>query len=158
MSDSTKQYSRTEAMDRFKILLEDLPAYFRRASEEQQEGLLDFLEGFIHSLRRRHLRKDCSIPVDFAVGDKAFASMIRNISAGGVFVERANGIDVGEKTTLAFWFPELEKPSKIQGQVAWKSSEGFGVQFETTPDMEKELEKAVAWFKPNLSSHSVVSA
>jgi hypothetical protein len=133
-------------MDQFKILLEDLPAYFRRASEEQQRVLLDFLADWTYFLRRKHRRKDCSIPVDFAIGDKAFSSIIRNVSAGGVFVEKANGIGVGEQTTLAFWFPALAKPSKIKGQVARESSEGFGVQFVTSSYMENQLEKAADRF------------
>jgi hypothetical protein len=146
MSDAKKRIHHTSDRAQFKTLLEELPAHFQRASEEQRRVLLGFLEGWNNSLRRKHHRKSCSIPVDFALGGKAFASIIRNIGAGGVFVERANGIDLGEQMTLAFWFPALEKPSKIKGEVVWRNPEGFGVQFKTTAFMEEELEQAVKRF------------
>jgi hypothetical protein len=146
MGDSKEQPHNSDTMARFKILIEDLPSHFKRASEGQQEKLMDFLENWGHTLRRKFSRKPCSLSVDFAVADRAFVSMFRNISAGGAFIERANGIAVGQQTTLAFWLPTLPRPTKLKGEVAWKSSQGFGVRFATTPYSEAGLEKAIERF------------
>jgi hypothetical protein len=85
MSDSKKQPSYSDTIAEFKALLEDMPAYFRQAREGQRRILLDFLANSKHSLGRKHPRKSCSIPVDFAAEDHAFTSLIQDIGPGGVF-------------------------------------------------------------------------
>lgn len=146
MSDSTKQTCATDTLAQFRGLLEDLSGHFCRAPEGQRQRLLDFLENWKHSLRRNHPRKSCSVTVDYALGDYAFTGMIRNIGAGGAFIDAANGVAVGQQTTLAFWFPTLPRPTKIKGKIAWKSNHGFGVRFATSPYTEAGLEKAIERF------------
>jgi hypothetical protein len=146
MSVSKQQAYRAGDMARFKALLETLPAHFRQASVKRRQELLDLLEDWRYSLRREHPRKTCSVPVDFAVGDKAFSSIIKNISAGGAFIDDANGVTVGQRTTLTFWFPTLPRPTKIKGEIARKRTRGFGVRFATSPYTEAGLEKAIQRF------------
>jgi hypothetical protein len=72
--------------------------------------------------------------------------MIRNIGAGGAFIDATNGVAEGQQITLAFWFPTLPRPTKIKGEIAWKCSHGFGVKFATSPYTESGLEKAIERF------------
>ena len=146
MTNSAKQSCSTDNLVQFRGLLEDLSAHFCRANEGQRQKLLDFIENWKHSRRRNHPRKSCSVTVDYALGDRVFTSMIRNIGAGGAFIDNANSVATGQQTTLAFWFPTLPRPTKIKGEIAWKSSHGFGVKFATSPYTEAGLEKAIERF------------
>jgi hypothetical protein len=146
MKDPNEQLHNSDAMARLKRLAKGLGPHFKKASREQQEQLLDFLENWHHALRRKFPRKPCYLPVDFAIKEQFHISMLRNVSAGGAFIEKANGVAVGQETTLVFSFPTLPKPTKLRGEVAWKSAEGFGVKFATSPYTEAGLEKAIERF------------
>ena len=156
MSDSKQRVHYSSDTARFKVLLETLPTHFGRASKEQRREFLDFLEEWKYSLRRERPRKNCCVPVDFAVRDKAFSSMIRNISAGGVFIEKINGIFEGAQTMMAFQPPAWVNPLKIKGEVVWESDDGFGVKFTTTPYMENWLKIAVKTFRPAPKTHNAL--
>jgi len=143
MTDPMGQPKNADAAVRFKALMESLPAHFKKASARQQERLLAFLENWQHSLRRRFPRKPCALPVDFAIEGRAFVSRLGNISAGGAFVEKANGVLAGQQMTLVFSLPLLPRPSKLKGAVVWPGAQGFGVRSAASPYSEAGLEKAI---------------
>jgi hypothetical protein len=129
-----------------KELIRELPDYFPRVPKHEQHVFLEFLKGWSQQHLRMHRRKPCAIPVVFAVKDRKFTSMIRNISAGGVFIEEVNGVETGTETVMTFWFPNLQKPTKIKGNIVWKDLQGQGVQFVINQKIERALEKAVGRF------------
>jgi Tfp pilus assembly protein PilZ len=152
MADRSSVNNNKERNDESKALVElqeligDLPSYFPRISKQQQRVFLEFLKGWSRQHLRTHSRKPCSIPVVFAIKDRKFTSMIKNISAGGVFIEKANGVSVGTTAAMTFWFPNLQKPSKIKGKVIWKDPLGYGIQFVISKKIERAMQKAVEQF------------
>ena len=57
---------------------------------------------------------------------------MRNISAGGVFIEIMTPLLNEAETTVVFSLPGHGEPFKITGYVAWTSLRGLGIQFDTT--------------------------
>ncbi|MDY6950448.1 MAG: PilZ domain-containing protein [Thermodesulfobacteriota bacterium] len=79
--------------------------------------------------RRAEPRKPCFIPVTYKTSNRVYADYVKNISAGGVFIETSEPCMPGEDLTMMFSFPRLEVPIRTTGTVMWKSPEGVGVQF-----------------------------
>ncbi|MDY6989652.1 MAG: PilZ domain-containing protein [Thermodesulfobacteriota bacterium] len=97
----------------------------------QSRRVLGFLEAWEKRERRRDPRHSCSIPVTCATDDRVFEDLIRDISAGGAFIETSEAFSPGEDIALTFSSPDLEQPVKIKGKVMWRASQGIGVKFET---------------------------
>ncbi len=81
--------------------------------------------------RRLHPRKPCYIAADFAIQDRVFRDFVRNISAGGVFIEIMTPLLNEADTTVVFSLPNHAEPFKVAGHIAWTSLRGVGVQFDT---------------------------
>ncbi len=107
------------------------------ACEHDQRRLLMLLEDFRTSDRRRHHRKTCSIEV---TADDFYKEVVRNISAGGVFIQTSARFSVGRQVSLIFPFPTPEKPIRMTGEIVWKSPVGVGVRFKTA---SRRLKKAI---------------
>jgi hypothetical protein len=107
----------------------------------QSHRVLNFLETWQKRERRKDPRHACSIPVLCAADDRVFEDLIRDISAGGAFVETAESFLPGDDITLTFSSSDLEKPIKIRGKVVWRTAQGIGVQFKTP---SKDLQ-AMIW-------------
>ena len=109
-------------------LLEDIMISMEDAPEYQQKSLLNSLRKWQNAERRRHPRKNCSIPVRMGMW-QVFTERIRNISMGGVFIKTSAPISHGEDVTLLFSLPNKASPIKINGHVVWKAAGGVGVEF-----------------------------
>jgi len=112
-------------------LLEDILISMDHAPEYQQKSLLTSLKKWQNAERRRHPRKNCSIPVRVGMW-QVFTERIRNISAGGVFIKTSAPVSHGEDVTLIFSLPDKAGPVKVNGHVVWKTAEGVGVEFKET--------------------------
>ena len=67
--------------------------------------------------------------LDFAVEGWAYQEFIRDISAGGLFIETRSPMAVGQDITLAFELPHTSEHVKIRGKIARVlPSGGFGVK------------------------------
>ena len=86
--------------------------------------------------RRKHPRENCSIPID-CNDQKGFQkSFIKNICAGGVFIETQASVSVGQEITIAFVPESFEGPIKLTGRVVRKETRGVAVKFyEEIPDL-----------------------
>ena len=140
MTDSTQQYDEPSVKARLKELLDEIAFYIDYATEQDQRRLLSSLEEFARSDRRRHPRKPCSIEVTLATW-RVFKEFVRNISAGGMFIQTSEAFSVGQHIKLMFSSPVRGEPIELNGQVVWIAPEGIGVKF-TTPS--KDLEEIVA--------------
>ncbi|MCK4729173.1 MAG: hypothetical protein KAT27_09635, partial [Desulfobacterales bacterium] len=69
---------------------------FNNLSESQQKEVLSMLEDWQSTERRKHPRKGCFMAVDYADRDRAFKNFIKNISAGGVFIQTHMPFSVGQ--------------------------------------------------------------
>jgi hypothetical protein len=100
-------------------------------SEDQRQALLDMLEDWQFTKRRKHPRKSWVAPVDYTIGDRAFKDFIKNISAGGVFIETRTPFSVGQEISMSFSSTGFEEPIKIRGKIFWANMLGIGVKFST---------------------------
>jgi Tfp pilus assembly protein PilZ len=57
--------------------------------------------------------------------------MIKDISAGGAFIEFSRPFPIGQEITLVFSSLGDQKPVRIIGEIAWTGPQGIGVKFKT---------------------------
>jgi hypothetical protein len=109
-----------------------------------KDSLLHCLRRYAHpDLRwvREYPRLDCFILVDFAAAGKAHRGMIRDISAGGVFIETSESLDRGQNVALCFTLDQANTslPFKIVGRVTRIFKNGIGVQYENITHYQQEI-------------------
>jgi hypothetical protein len=100
-------------------------------SEADQQALLNILEERQNPDRRKHPRKSCSIPVDYAIGDRTYKDLIKNMSASGAFIETQAPFSIGQEISMNFASTKFDEPVKIKGRVFWVNTVGIGVKFMT---------------------------
>ncbi|MDY6951315.1 MAG: PilZ domain-containing protein [Thermodesulfobacteriota bacterium] len=137
MKESTPQAEKASVQARLTHLLKEISSYVDHASEEERQRILISLEELWERNRRQHPRKPCSIPVTCATEDRVIQDFVKNISAGGAFIETTVAFSPGEHITLMFSSAEQEEPIKISGRIVWRVPEGIGVKF-TTESTELE--------------------
>ncbi len=96
--------------------------------------------------RRKARRADYSRRVP-AFGDRAMRVLVaRDLSTGGMRVERSSGLDIGDRLHLAVYVAGREEPMLVWATVARDDGEnGMGLVFdEVDPAMASELERLVA--------------
>jgi hypothetical protein len=121
-------------------MLEDVSSYIDNLSGEQKQKALTELEELLAKDRREHPRIPCSIPVTCETEDRVFEDFVKDISAGGAFVETSAAFSAGESISLIFSSPNLDEPIKVNGQIVWKARDGIGVKFST---ISRELEAII---------------
>ena len=124
MAASTQQSNDSSVVSRLIQLVNNI-------SEAQQRELLSMLEDWQHTNRRQHPRKTCFMAMDYADRDRAFKDFIKNISAGGVFIETNTPFSIGQDITLTFSSSNYQHPIKITGVIVWTGTLGIGVQFKS---------------------------
>lgn len=88
--------------------------------------------------------------VDFASGDKAYRSCIRDISASGVFIESTDKFKVGQAIALCFTISESDEmlPFKTKGKVTRLYPDGIGVQYENISRYQRDILDALVHQAP----------
>jgi Tfp pilus assembly protein PilZ len=99
---------------------------------------------------REYPRLACYIMVDFASGDKAYRSCIRDISASGVFIETTDKFKVGQAIALCFTISESDEmlPFKTKGKVTRLYPDGIGVQYEHISRYQRDILDALVHQAP----------
>ncbi len=118
---------------------EQLFEIIRNMSEDDRRTLLRDLELWAFSGRRKHPRVPVVTVVDYATRNGAYKDFIRNISAGGVFIETRMPFSVGEEVALTFTLPKQEKHIKIKGKIVRSTDRGIGVRFLMAGEEEEEM-------------------
>ena len=77
--------------------------------------------------KRKDLREECIMAVNFVIDDKAYTEFSRNISDGGMYIDSNMQIPAGRALLLAYQMPR-QKPTKRIGQVVWSDSMGMGIR------------------------------
>ena len=88
----------------------------------------------------KHPRNPSFLGADGTTWDFAFGEFIKNMTAGGLFLETPKTFAVGEEITLTFSYPGYEIPVKIVGEIVWNVPQGLGVKFKTP---RERLEKVI---------------
>lgn len=109
-----------------------------------KDGLLEALRLLDHpELRwvREFPRLDCYLLVDFAADGKAYKGVMRDISAGGVFIETTEPLKYGQHIALCYTLTESNAPMpfKIKGRVTRIFPNGVGVQYENITHYQQEI-------------------
>lgn len=97
--------------------------------EDSERSDLEVLEEMVFEGGRKHYRKPVFTVVDYATQGHAYRDFIRNISAGGVFIETPMPFSVGQELSLTFALPIYQKHIKITGEIVRIDSQGIGVKF-----------------------------
>lgn len=94
---------------------------------------------------REYPRLTCYIMVDYVSDGKAYRSCIRDISAGGVFIETTDSFKKGQDILLCFTLSESQEmlPFKIKGKVARTYHDGIGIRYENVTDYQRDIISAL---------------
>jgi Tfp pilus assembly protein PilZ len=101
-------------------------------SDTEMRRLLKDLEKWQKSKneKRKHPRKSTLIDITYSSDQRRiFEDFVRNISAGGLFIETNLLSELGQKLTMTFSHPNSGDPIKVLGKVIRVDSEGIGVKF-----------------------------
>ena len=80
--------------------------------------------------KRKYPRKSTLIDITYSSDQRRiFEDFVRNISAGGLFIETNLLSELGQKLTMTFSHPSSGDPIKVLGKVIRVDSEGIGVKF-----------------------------
>jgi Tfp pilus assembly protein PilZ len=81
--------------------------------------------------RRRGSRRQCFIPVDYAVRNRVYRDFIDNLSQRGAFIRTRERLSVGTEIWMTFSWIDAMTPIKSKGVVVRNANSGMGVAFET---------------------------
>jgi Tfp pilus assembly protein PilZ len=109
-----------------------------------KDTLLERLRSFDHpefKWIREYPRLSCYLQVDFAVRNRAYRSTIRDISAGGVFIETSEPFEKGQEIALCFTLQESNEnlPIKITGKVTRVYPDGIGVIYTNISNYQRDI-------------------
>ena len=102
-------------------------------SDTELRQLLKDLEKWEKSKnkKRKYPRRSTLIDITYASDQRGFfEDVIRNISAGGLYIETTLLSELGQKLTMTFSHPDSGDPIKVLGKVIRVDSEGIGVKFD----------------------------
>ena len=78
---------------------------------------------------RRHTRTQCSEDTYFAANRQLFEGRIKNLSAGGTYIQSKTQFLVGQDIVVAGPFAEDRTEIKRRGKIVRLDARGFGVEF-----------------------------
>ena len=81
--------------------------------------------------KRKYPRRSTLINITYASDQRGFfEDVIRNISAGGLYIETNLVTELGQKLTMTFSHPDSSDPIKILGKIVRVDTGGIGVKFD----------------------------
>ena len=101
-------------------------------SETEMRQLLKDLEGWQKSKneKRKYPRRSTLMEITYSSDQRRiFEDFVRNISAGGLFIETNLVTELGQKLTMIFSHPGSGDPIKVLGKIIRVDSGGIGVKF-----------------------------
>lgn len=78
---------------------------------------------------RQHYRKSTLIIVDYVTPEGQSKGVIKDISAGGMYLRAKTPPSVGQSIRLEFPLFNFEQPILVSGSVTRAEPDGFGVKF-----------------------------
>lgn len=91
--------------------------------------LLDHLDNSDNHRGRKHARRPWITPINYRAENQVFQNVIKNISAGGVFIETRMPLAVGQDITMMFRLPKSRKLIQASGEIVRSDPRGIGVKF-----------------------------
>jgi Tfp pilus assembly protein PilZ len=130
-----KQVSNSGVSDAVKLIAE--------MCQNTERTDLEALEDIVFEGNRKYARKTLVAVVDYATQDQAYRDFIKNISAGGVFIETSVPVSIGQELSLTFTLPYHQAHIKITGEVVRISPQGIGVRFKAAKRHQVTADKKV---------------
>jgi len=128
-----KELDKSSVAYRLMNLVMDMP-------EEEQEDLLTRLEERILQKEvRDNFRKPFFMNVNYATCERNYNDFIKDISAGGLFIETRRPFSIGQDIVLTFPFPEEQKHVKVSGEIVRTTENGIGVRFKMSELEQQQL-------------------
>ena len=84
-------------------------------------------------------RKPFFMNVNYATCERSYNDFIKDISAGGLFIETRRPFSIGQDIVLTFPFREDRKHVKISGEIVRTTENGIGVRFKMSPPEQQQL-------------------
>ena len=101
-------------------------------SDTEMRQLLNDLENWQKSKneKRKHARRSTLIDITYSSDKRrVFEDFVRNISAGGLYIETKLVTELGQQLNMTFSHPDSGAPIKVSGKIVRADSEGIGVRF-----------------------------
>ena len=101
-------------------------------SYTEMRQLLKDLEGWQKSKdeKRKYPRRSTYMDITYSSDQRRiFEDFVRNISAGGLFIETNLVTELGQKLTMTFSHPDSGAPFKVLGKVVRIDQNGIGIKF-----------------------------
>ena len=101
-------------------------------SDTEMRQLLNDLENWQKSKneKRKHARRSTLIDITYSSDKRrVFEDFVRNISAGGLYIETKLVSELGQQLKMTFSHPESGNPIKVEGKIVRVDSGGIGVRF-----------------------------
>jgi len=101
-------------------------------SDAEMRQLLKDLENWQKSKfeMRKHPRRSTYMDIIYSSDQRGiFEDFVRNISAGGLYIETNLVTELGQKLTMTFSNPDSGDPIKVLGKIVRVDPNGIGVKF-----------------------------
>jgi Tfp pilus assembly protein PilZ len=101
-------------------------------SDAEMRQLLEDLEKWQKSKneKRKYPRKTTLMDIIYSSDKRrVFEDFVKNISAGGLYIETNLVSELGQQLNMTFSHPESGKPIKVSGKIIRVDSAGIGVRF-----------------------------
>jgi len=100
-------------------------------SDAERQKLLESLNKWYQSKiteKRKHPRKRMLRCVGCSGHRCKFSDFMRNISAGGLFIETKTPVYIDQELAMNFTLPDVGEPFNVTGKVVWANPKGIGVK------------------------------
>ena len=106
-------------------------------SEAEKRKLLKGLQKWQQLVdKRKHSRKLTSIYAICETKNRYFRDLIKNISAGGLFIKTGIPLSINQELFITFSPLDSGVPIKITGEIVRRDPEGIGVKlYDTIPEI-----------------------
>ncbi len=121
----------SEVEDRLSELISSMSETEKR---ELLERLMEWEQSKFEDYRE-HPRKHTSIYAVCSGHNLYFRDFIKDISAGGLFIETETSLFINQELVITFFLPDTRAPVKIKGKVVRTDSKGIGVKFDEAIDI-----------------------
>jgi len=132
MGNNSNELDINEVHDRISKIISSM-------SEAEILKLLKGLEKWEKSkfvYKRKHYRKHSSLYAICEANRCYFRDNIKDVSAGGLFIETETPLSINEELFITFFHPDSKVPIKITGKIVRVDPKGVGVElYDTIPDI-----------------------
>ena len=80
--------------------------------------------------RRRHTRRTVLYGAKYTVKSETYRDLVRNVSAGGIFIVTRRTIEDGQRISLRFPVLAFDRKPGVTGTVVRSQDKGFAVRFD----------------------------